>query len=257
MLPALLAPLLGGCASLFLGSPKEPLRILEFDVNPNSRTLLVMIHGSGDRPESFESHHFVRELRSRGADVDAVAVRAKLVYYLYGRMDERIHRDVVLPARERGVERVILLGISSGGLGALSYAHSHPEQVDGLILFAPFLGPSLFTKEIEEQGGLLTWWPNEPFEEVEFVWLWLADYGRGRSNPPIDLMYGQQDRFARSLSLVAQVLPEQSVHVVDGAHDWSAWLELWRDHLDRDPFDLIPQIASARPLRSLRSTVGP
>src|SRR5688572_21896947 len=205
---ASLLPLLGGCASMILGSPRDPLRTVEFPVNPTSRTLLVMIHGTGDRPESFEAHEFVRELVARGADVDAVAVHSKLVYFLSNQIDERIHEDVALPARERGVERVVLLGISSGGLGAIAYAHKHPEQVDGLILFAPFLGPHMFVREIEAQGGLLQWWPNAPFEEVEFLWLFLADYGRGRSNPPIDLMYGEQDRFAKSLGVMARVLPE-------------------------------------------------
>jgi pimeloyl-ACP methyl ester carboxylesterase len=237
----ILAPLAAGCVSMVLGSSKDPLRTVEFPVQPQSRTLLVMIHGTGDRPESFETHHFLRELRERGADVDVVAVHSKLIYFLDNEIDDRIHHDVVLPARKAGTERVILLGISSGGLAAIAYAHNHPDQVDGLILFAPFLGPPIFTKEIEAQGGLLSWWPNAPFEEIEFHWLWLAEYGRGRTSPPIDLMYGAGDRFARSLELVAHVLPGESVHVNDGRHDWSAWLDLWRDHLERDPFDLVPE----------------
>jgi pimeloyl-ACP methyl ester carboxylesterase len=234
----LLAPLLGGCVSLFLGSSETPLRTVEFPVQPKSRTLLVLIHGSGDTPEMFETHHFVSELRQRGADVEVVAVQSKLIYFLDNQIDDRIHEDVVLPAKENGIDRVILLGISSGGLAAIAYAHRHP--VDGLILFAPFLGPAIFTREIEAQGGLLSWWPNAPFEEIEFHLLWLADYGRGREDPPIDLMYGASDRFAKSLEMVAGVLPKDAVHVMDGRHNWKSWLRLWQDHLERDPFDLVP-----------------
>jgi pimeloyl-ACP methyl ester carboxylesterase len=224
---------------MLFGSSQQPLRVIEFPVNPQSRTLLVMIHGTGDRPESFAAHDFVRELVARGADVDAVAVQSRLTYYVANQIDERIHEDVVIPARMRGVERIFLLGISSGGLGALEYAQNHPEQVDGLILFAPFLGPGLFLREIEAQGGLREWRPNAPFEEVEYTWLFLAGYARGRSDPPIDLMFGDRDKFLRSLRMAAGVLPAGSVHVVDGKHDWTAWLRLWRDHLDRDPFGLI------------------
>ena len=243
---------LGGCASMFLGSADDPLRTVAFPVKPQSGTLLVMIHGTGDTPESFEANHFVQQLRARSADVEVVAVQTKLIYFLEDAIDDRIHDDVVLPARETGFERIVLLGISSGGLAAIAYAHNHPEQVDGLILFAPFLGPSMFAREVEAQGGLLNYWPNEPFEEIEFHLVWLAGYGRGRSNPPIDLMYGSNDRFAKSIGLVASVLPEGTVHVNEGRHDWNAWLDLWRDHLDRDPFGLIPKIAE-RPSEQRRT----
>ncbi len=245
-----LIPLLGGCRTLILGSSSGPLRTVEFPVSSKSRTLLVMIHGAGDRPESFRAHHFVQELEARHADVDAIAIEIKVAYFLDGDLAERIHEDVMLPARRRGFRRVILLGVSIGGLGALLYARRHPEQVDGLILFAPFLGPRMFAREIKAQGGLRRWWPNPPYEDVEFVWLFLADYARGRSDPPIDLMYGTQDRMASTLSLLAAVLPKKDVHVIEGRHQWSSWLSMWRAHLERDPFHLIaPDLAQDDPGR--------
>jgi hypothetical protein len=35
--------------------------------------------------------------------------------------------------------------------------------------------------------------------------------------------------------LLAALLPEQQVHCVDGAHDWSAWMTMWEHWLAHGP----------------------
>ena len=60
---------------------------------------------------------------------------------------------MVLPARAAGVA-VWLGGISLGGLIALDYAVSYPDELDGLCLLAPYLGNRMLTAEIAHAPGL-------------------------------------------------------------------------------------------------------
>ena len=63
---------------------------------------------------------------------------------------------------EAGYENIWLLGISMGGLGTLLYASEYPEQVDGVVLLAPFLGDRsaietiVATGPLEERNGEIT-----------------------------------------------------------------------------------------------------
>ena len=51
--------------------------------------------------------------------------------------------------------------------------------------------------------------------------------------------YGDRDRFADGMSLLAQHLPLPGCEVLPGDHDWSAWLPLWQRFLDAGHFDAL------------------
>ena len=173
--------------------------------------LVVFLPGRGDRAEDFEERGFLAAAREAGLDADVLAVDAHLAYYYKRVIMDRLWEDVVLPARARGYRRVFIVGISLGGLGAL-------------------------TREIETAGGLARWSGGPSERDFRGVWSFLRGYATGEARPPLWLAYGESDRYAYGHRLLASVLPGDRVLVTPGGHDWKAWDRLWREFLARGAF---------------------
>ncbi|MBK8239761.1 MAG: alpha/beta hydrolase [Deltaproteobacteria bacterium] len=119
-----------------------------------SRTLLVLLPGRGDLGEDYARHAFVARAHAE-AGVDVITVDAHFGYYADRTLRERLHEDVLAPARSR-YENIWLLGISMGGIGALLTAEKYPDDVDGLLLIAPLPRASP-----HHRGGHARRWPCE------------------------------------------------------------------------------------------------
>ncbi len=197
-------------------------------------TLLVMLPGAYSVPQEFVDEGFVAELRQRRLAVDVVIAGARIDHYVEGRVLERLHDEVIGPARARGVRRVWLLGISLGGLFALGYAARHPAAVDGVLALAPYLGRRTLLSELAAAGGPQAWAAGRqrlPDDLIEHeVWTWIA---RGQAAGPVHLGYGRDDRFADAHRLLATQLPVDRHFAVPGGHDWPAWRALWQQWLGR------------------------
>ena len=198
--------------------------------------LVVFLPGRGDRAEDFEERGFLAAAREAGLDADVLAVDAHLAYYYKRVIMDRLWEDVVLPARARGYRRVFIVGISLGGLGALTLAQEHPDAVAGLFVLAPYLGEPALTREIETAGGLARWSGGPSERDFRGVWSFLRGYAAGEARPPLWLAYGESDRYAYGHRLLASVLPGDRVLVTPGGHDWKAWDRLWREFLARGAF---------------------
>lgn len=195
-----------------------------------ARELLVCLPGIGDTADDYEARGFVAALRASGHHVDMMTADAHFGYYADRSLVERLRTDVIRPARARGYDKIGLLGISLGGLGALLYAQAHPEDVAGLVVLAPFLGKTV-ADDIVRAGGLAQWrGASESGEDYERrLWTWLKGYVTHPAGmPPLHLAFGSRDRFARANRLLAAVLPESQVHMLPGRHNWTTWRRLWR-----------------------------
>jgi len=143
---------------------------------------------------------------------------------------ERLRHEIVLPALASGVS-IWLAGISLGGLVALDYASSHPDEFDGLCLLAPYLGNRMLLGEIAAASGLMAWEPGELAQADAERRIWC--YLKARADPrPLYLGYGQDDRFSAAHGLLAQRLPADAVDVIEGGHEWRTWIKLWENFLD-------------------------
>jgi pimeloyl-ACP methyl ester carboxylesterase len=143
----------------------------------------------------------------------------------------RLQQEIILPARALG-SVVWLGGISLGAYIALCYAERWPDELDGLCLFAPYLGSHLVTGEIERAAGLGNWQPGELAEEDEErrVWRFIKSL---RSGPlPVYLGLGSEDRFRDRHRLMAAAIAPSDVDAVRGEHDWATWCRLWERFLD-------------------------
>jgi pimeloyl-ACP methyl ester carboxylesterase len=232
------AVLLAGCS---LWRPTVvPLRTIVQPAACATRpdTLLVLLPGSYSLPEDFVREGFVKTVREQRIAADVLLVDAHVGYYDKRSIVTRLQADVIQPARAQGYKHIWLAGISIGAVGSMLYADARPDDVEGLLLIAPYLGSRLSAKEIEVAGGLATWQaPNLPSEgDIDLtLWRWL----QAQTSPaiagkklPLFLGYGDDDRFVYNDKVLSRALPPARVFTASGGHDWPAWKALWPRMLD-------------------------
>jgi pimeloyl-ACP methyl ester carboxylesterase len=192
---------------------------------------MLWLPGAYHSHQDFVTAGFAAAARARHLDIDLVFIDLEMDYIGDRSILARLRRDFVLPARAAGVE-LWLGGISLGGLFALDYVDSHPGDVDGLCLLAPYLGNRMLTGEIAAAQGLAAWQPgNLADDDVERrIWRWLKT--RGADDLALHLGYGRGDRFAGAHELMAAALPTTTVDAIEGSHDWATWRRLWENFLD-------------------------
>ncbi|HEV2844676.1 MAG TPA: alpha/beta hydrolase-fold protein [Thermoanaerobaculia bacterium] len=220
--------LLTGCARFRPAT--SPLHTVSHPGSGSPRTLVVLLPGRRDSPADFHKADFPELAARAGAAVDMVAVDAHMGYYYRRTVVDRLREDVIAPARKK-YDRIWLVGVSVGGTGSILYADQYPEDVDGILLLAPFLGQEEVLREVEAAGGLPGWKAPGSLAPEDFqrrLWSWLKRYeGRAEGRIPLYLGYGTRDSFARANGLLARELPPERVFTVEGGHDWKAWRALW------------------------------
>jgi len=117
-----------------------------------------------------------------------------------------------------GCDSIWLGGISLGGFVALAYAERYPQEIDGLCLFAPYLGNHMVTGEIERANGVHEWTPGELAEDDDErrIWRFIKEQ---RAASTAALGYGRGS-FRREPSDDGVALAPESVDVVPGGHEW-------------------------------------
>lgn len=229
---------LASCLSPYLLN--KPIDAIEYATPEQDHDILViLLPGIFDSAIDFERQGWIRAVRDRHLPIDMIAVEAHYGYYFAGNLTERLHRDVIVPARQRGYADVWLVGISLGGFGSLLYSRAYPDDIDGAYLISPFLGS-----------------PNRAFDPAEWIekrhgqdglWEWLSKHGeRQDRGPTIFLGYGEEDKFAEVNGLLARLLVRDDVIRLPGTHDWRTWKALWDEALDRELFISKPDITQSR-----------
>lgn len=230
---------LTGCG-LLLREPGVPMPALSLPLSATARspTLIVFMPGAQELPQDIVREGFVAQVRARGIDADVVVVDAHLGYFHQGSFEQRLHDDVVRPARAQGYRSIWMAGISLGGFGALRYARAHPEEVAGVIALAPYVAPRLVLQEVWHAGGLLRWRPEGPVKPADHeLLLWLKGYADpAQARPPLYMGYGETDRLQPFMPpLMAGTLPPGHLLAAPGGHDWAPWKAMWADALERVP----------------------
>jgi pimeloyl-ACP methyl ester carboxylesterase len=192
---------------------------------------MVWLPGAYHAARDFLAAGFAEAVRTRRIALDLNFVDMELAHVGDRSALQRLRSDIVLPARAAGVS-IWLGGISLGGLFALDYAASHPDELDGLCLLAPYLGNRMLTAEIAQAPGLERWQPGELAETDEERRIWRYIKSRRDESRPLYLGFGREDRFAAAHELLAATLPADSVDVIAGGHEWSTWSRLWENFLD-------------------------
>lgn len=200
-------------------------------------SLLLMLPGALMTPQHMVQAGLFDELAQRRLALDLVAPDLHAEGADNRLALRRLEDEWLVPARKT-YRRIWLGGISRGGQLALSCWASQVGAVDGLCLLAPYAGGRLTTNAIVRAGGLSRWVATDEQMSDPDVRLWKSL----QSPPPAVPMfmgYGDNDRFADGMGLLARHLPQPRYVVVPGDHDWSAWLPLWVSFLDAGHFEVI------------------
>jgi len=195
-------------------------------------TRVLLLPAAYSAPEDFLRQGFGKAVKDRAMPVDLVFVELKLQHLTDRTLLRRLRHEIVLPARALGCRALWLGGISLGGFVAIAYAERYLQEIDGLCLFAPYLGNHIVVGEIERANGVAGWTPGELADDDDERRIWRFIKEQRSRTSPLHLGFGHDDRFAGSHRLMAAALAPESVDVVPGGHDWPAWLRLWENFLD-------------------------
>lgn len=220
--PLLAAAFISGCAGL---GPRDAA-LHSVQIGHHSDTLVVMLPGIRDSAEQF----FVADFVDAAAEpFDVLVVEPQVKHYVRGTLVERLHDDVIAPARARGYDEIWLLGVSIGGYGSLLYAGEFPADIRGVVLLAPYLGGRRLPRAIEEAGGLDEW-RNASRNRSPFVRGWRSLKAlTQRGGTAVVLGFGEDDRLAETYAPLLDALPESQVYVGEGGHGWATWTPLWHE----------------------------
>jgi pimeloyl-ACP methyl ester carboxylesterase len=222
------------------GDPAKPVPITLVAAPQKAQRLVVVLPGRGDDLNGLRRSGIAQAVQSAWPDADVMLTGLALGYYLEGQAVQRLHEEVIRPARRRGYVQVWLVGASLGGMGALMYDRAHPGEVTGMVLLAPYLGETEVLSRIEAAGGVAAWQPparpaalNAGNFQQE-LWRHLQGWARQpQAARNVWLAYGKKDRMRDAMPLLAPLLPPGHVLVREGGHDWSVWTPATRDILAR------------------------
>ncbi|MDP4626148.1 MAG: alpha/beta hydrolase-fold protein [Akkermansiaceae bacterium] len=227
----LLLGILPSCA--YLPRPAHvPVKTLSAG-NPAGKELVVFLPGRWSLVGEFKKEGLFQIAEEKWPEARLVAPDLHLGYYQSQAASQRLHEDIILPAKASGVETIRLVGVSMGGLGALIYDLEHPGEIDEIYLLAPFLGEEEAIAEIEAAGSLRKWKPGT-IEEKDFsrrLWVGLREKWLEKGDrPTLYLGCGTEDRLAPSSRLLAQeFLSEGDTTWLPGGHDWPVWRKLFAE----------------------------
>jgi pimeloyl-ACP methyl ester carboxylesterase len=224
--------LLSACPSP--GDARGPIatELVPSVVAQRDRVLVIVLPGRGDDVARLRKVGIAEAVQKAWPEADVLLTGVTMAHYFSGRMPERLHDEVVAPARQRGYRQVWLLGASLGGMGTVLYDRRYPGEMDGLVLLAPYLGEHKLQDEITAAGGLAHWQPPMPAPEAinadnaqQEIWRHLKSWTdtRAARGHHVWLAYGDSDGLKSALPLLAPLLPEQHIFVRPGGHGWVVW----------------------------------
>lgn len=192
--------------------------------------LVIVLPGIGDYLRDLENCGIAAAIQRAWPSAEVLLAGLTLRYYLQGEAAQRLHADVILPARARGSRQIWLAGASMGGMGALLYERRHPAEVKGLVLCAPYLGHTHLVQSIAASGGLRQWNPGTSPTSITpgnyQTELWRVIHGwalQPETAQHVWLAIGSHDRLLPSARLLAPVLPPEHFLELPGGHSWKTW----------------------------------
>ncbi len=222
----LVTVLTSACA--LLRSAEIPLGSEYYHYEDSNSTLVVLLHGRGGKATNFVKYGAVEQIRSCHPGVNILGVDSHFGYYRERIIEERLREDIIGPARENGTREVWILGISMGGLGGLVYRQRNPEDIEAVILMAPYLGDwdelSVYLESPISAHDRL---------DPDFVEIWNKLKDSVNEQPRLTLAYGNADGFNNQHRWLASLIDEERVVSGPGGHNWKAWQPLMPEILQR------------------------
>jgi len=224
--------LLASCVALEGTQALIPVETIAARSAGDGRRMVIVLPGRGDDLAGLKATGIAAVVQEQLPDAEVVLAGLTFAYYTEGRSVQRLHEEIVLPARGRGRSEIYLAGASMGGMGVLLYEREYPGQLSGLILMAPYMGGAAEIEEIRAAGGLRQWragplpaqlnGDNVAREEWRVAQSWLDNPGRAQR---VWLICGQGDPFHPAAQMLAALLPARNYFAPAGGHSWRVWKE--------------------------------
>lgn len=219
-------------ACLNTGDSRRPIPTETFNgAESRGEILVIVLPGRWDDVQRMSEAGIAQAITAAWPEADVQLAGATLAYYMDGDLAQRLHAELVNPARERGYREIWLTGASMGGLGTLLYERQYPGELDGLLLLAPFLGDRSLFREIMDAGGIAGWDPGPAPPEMNrsnyqrelwrYLKTWTVKPELGRR---AWIAYGSEDRLRKAVPVFAPLLPPEQVLERPGGHAWTVWV---------------------------------
>jgi len=227
-----LSLLVSGCYLLDTRTQETMPTVTLAPLQPSaSSPLFIVLPGRGDNLEGLRRSGIGNAIQQAIPEAEVILAGATMAYYREGRLIARLHEGIIVPARARGRTEIWLVGISLGGMGAILYDREHPRDLQGLVLFSPYMGESDLVSSVAAAGGPHAWDPGPVPQAIDKqstmrqAWLtvkrWSDDATSARR---VWLTCGQSDRLRKASALLAALLPQDQVFNPPGGHEWRVWL---------------------------------
>ena len=199
-----------------------------FHYRESNTRLVVLLHGLGGDAQNFKRYGTVEQLRACRPDANIYGANSHFGYYRERIIGERLHNDIIAPARAEGIDEVWLMGVSLGGFGSIVYNLQHPGEIAGIVMMAPFLGEwdELVAYLDDPQG-------YRQSGDADFAAIWEELETMAQQHYRLVLAYGEEDEFNRQHRWLAGLLDSQQVVSGPGNHRWTVWRNLWPEALRR------------------------
>lgn len=236
-LPWVLATAATGCAAG--GDITRPVPTTFVAAPQPAHRLVVMLPGRGDSLRSLGDRRVAQLIQQHWPDADVILTGLSMPFYRQGRATQRLHDEVIVPARRPGYRQVWLAGISLGGMGALLYDQQYPDTIDGMLLLSPYLGEDAIQREIRQAGGLAAWQPGPaqvlgPQTFQRELWRYLKSWpALPQRTDSVWLAYGADEPFRQPIELMSPLLAPDHVIMLPGKHNWKFWSQALPALLDR------------------------
>jgi pimeloyl-ACP methyl ester carboxylesterase len=210
---------------------KSPVR-MSFHDGADDRTAVLFLPGFAASDRTIARKGVIDAMRDAGLQADVITVDARVGYYARGTLAERLEADV-MPLVRAKYDHIWVMGISMGGYGTLWTADAFEDDVEGIVLFSPFLGRGRVLRSVEA-SGLQAWTPPEDPKWDDDTWAWLQRVDAGGWNAPV-VYFGRGSKEDGSANqMFASLLPEGRVRIAEGGHQWKVWRELAAEFVRED-----------------------
>jgi pimeloyl-ACP methyl ester carboxylesterase len=237
----LMSLVLWGCATWRKPTGPIPVQEIPAPQQAAERPLVIVLPGRGDDLDDLSKTGMAEAIQKAWPQADVLLAGATLNYYAEGKVPQRLHDEIIAPARARGYRQIWLAGASMGGMGALMYERVYPHDVTGIVLFAPYMGESGLIKQITDAGGVAKWdaGPKPAALDADDYQTEIWRVVKGWQDPAeaqrIWLVCGDSDRFIEAAKLISPLLPPKHFVEVKGGHEWDVW--------DQGAAQVLPRIA--------------
>lgn len=228
-----LTVLLSGCA--FFGSPPKPMPQIAVPGKAPGKLLVVVLPGFAIDQDGMRDEGVAAAIQRGWPEADVILTGGTFPYYRTGTLVQRLHEDVIVPARKRGYQEIWLAGGSMGGMGALLYEQNFPGAMTGILLMSPFLGGNDLFEEFRDAGGLHKWPPGDlgviDGENYQrHVWKMIQGW---KQKPHLArrvwLVCGTEDSLFSDAKVLANEIPQSQAIFGPGKHDWEFWIPAAED----------------------------